>query len=388
MSELIQSNIKNVSKEKKENQNSYVEKLYSKRRHLSTISFQIPKEENLISHFKKILSEIDDINFNIFEFKEKLNLKNSSLMYVISNYIFEKLNLFTIISKENLKSFTKKVDSLYNLNPYHNSIHACDVFQTCYIIISKGNLIEKKIFNEIDVSSLLIATLIHDICHPGLSNNYQINKKTDIAKIYNNISPLENMHFNKGIEVIINENIFLNNNNQFFNFIKERMLKGILFTDGSKHNNLIKEMENLIEKVKLNSNDNNNLIDKFLELFNDEKINEKEIFECQQILYNFIIHSSDISNPSKKFDIYNKWTQYITTEFFNEGDLEKKENLPINFLCDRNNTNIPKSQIGFINFVVLPNFKLLYSIFPQFKIYVDNCENNIRIWNEKLNEEK
>ena len=86
--------------------------------------------------------------------------------------------------------------------------------------------------------------------------------------------------------------------------------------------------------------------------------------------------------------VYNKWTQYITTEFFNEGDLEKKENLPVDFLCDRNNTNIPKSQIGFINFVVLPNFKLLYSIFPQFKIYVDNCENNIRIWNEKLNEEK
>jgi hypothetical protein len=166
------------------------------------------------------------------------------------------------------------------------------------------------------------------------------------------------------------------------------MLKGILFTDGSKHNNLIKEMENLIEKVKLNSNNNNNLIDKFSEFFNDEKKSEKEIFDYQQILYNFIIHSSDISNPSKKFDIYNKWTQYITTEFFNEGDLEKKENLPINFLCDRNNTYIPKSQIGFINFVVLPNFKLLYSIFPQFKIYVDNCENNIRIWNEKLNEEK
>ena len=60
--------------------------------------------------------------------------------------------------------------------------------------------------------------------------------------------------------------------------------------------------------------------------------------------------------------VYNKWTQYITTEFFNESDLEKKENLLINILCDRNNTNIPKSQIGFI--VVLPNFKLLYSIFP------------------------
>ena len=371
--------------------NTYVQKL-NNRRHLSTISFNLSQNENLISYYEKTLNQINDPNFNIFSFQKSLNLTNSNLMYTISNFIFEKLGFYkeNIISKKKLKSFTNKVVSLYKSNPYHNSIHACDVLQTCYIIILKGNFKSKKIFNSIDLSSLFIASMIHDICHPGLSNFYQKNKKTDIGLLYNE-SPLENMHINKGIEILENENfnVFEYLNFSDFDIVKKRIIKGILMTDGSKHNNLIKEMENLIEKINLNSNQNEkNLIDKFYNVFSNGKIEKNEIFNIQQTLFNFILHTSDISNPSKKFEIYSKWTEFVTNEFFNEGDLEKLENLPVNFLCDRDNTNTPKSQISFINFVVLPDFKILSKIIPECYFYVENCENNIKEWNEKLNQEK
>ena len=168
------------SNDKEMKSNSFVEKLNNRRRHLSTISFNLSKNENLISHYNKMLNKINDTNFNIFHFQNSLNLNNSTLMYTISNYIFEQLGLYKekIISKNKLKSFTNKVVSLYKSNPYHNIIHACDVLQTCYIIISKGNLLSKKIFSTLDISSLLIASIIHDINHPGLSNAYQKNKKT------------------------------------------------------------------------------------------------------------------------------------------------------------------------------------------------------------------
>ena len=68
--------------------------------------------------------------------------------------------------------------------------------------------------------------------------------------------------------------------------------------------------------------------------------------------------------------------------------MEKKENLPINFLCDRETTSIPKSQINFINFVVLPNFKLLVKLIPECDKYVENCENNIKKWENIINEEE
>ena len=379
------------SNDKEMKSNSFVEKLNNRRRHLSTISFNLSKNENLISHYNKMLNKINDTNFNIFHFQNSLNLNNSTLMYTISNYIFEQLGLYKekIISKNKLKSFTNKVVSLYKSNPYHNIIHACDVLQTCYIIISKGNLLSKKIFSTLDISSLLIASIIHDINHPGLSNAYQKNKKTEIGLLYNE-SPLENMHINKGIEILESDeyNIFENLNLNDYEIIKKRIIKGILMTDGSKHNQLMKEMENSIEKIKLFSNQNETkLINRFNEVFYNKIINQNEIFNIQQNLYNFILHSSDISNPSKVFEIYSKWTDCVTTEFFNEGDLEKLENLPVNFLCDRETTNIPKSQISFINYIVLPDFQLLSTIIPECKIYVKNCEDNINEWNKKLNEE-
>ena len=379
------------SNDKEMKSNSFVEKLNNRRRHLSTISFNLSKNENLISYYNKMLNKINDTNFNIFHFQNSLNLNNSTLMYTISNYIFEQLGLYKekIISKNKLKSFTNKVVSLYKSNPYHNIIHACDVLQTCYIIISKGNLLSKKIFNTLDISSLLIASIIHDINHPGLSNAYQKNKKTEIGLLYNE-SPLENMHINKGIEILESDeyNIFENLNLNDYEIIKKRIIKGILMTDGSKHNQVMKEMENSIEKIKIFSNQNETkLINRFNEVFYNKIINQNEIFNIQQNLYNFILHSSDISNPSKVFEIYSKWTDYVTTEFFNEGDLEKLENLPVNFLCDRETTNIPKSQISFINYIVLPDFKLLSTIIPECNIYVKNCEDNINKWNKKLNEE-
>ena len=379
------------SNDKEMKSNSFVEKLNNRRRHLSTISFNLSKNENLISYYNKMLNKINDTNFNIFHFQNSLNLNNSTLMYTISNYIFEQLGLYKekIISKNKLKSFTNKVVSLYKSNPYHNIIHACDVLQTCYIIISKGNLLSKKIFSTLDISSLLIASIIHDINHPGLSNAYQKNKKTEIGLLYNE-SPLENMHINKGIEILESDeyNIFENLNLNDYEIIKKRIIKGILMTDGSKHNQLMKEMENSIEKIKLFSNQNETkLINRFNEVFYNKIINQNEIFNIQQNLYNFILHSSDISNPSKVFEIYSKWTDCVTTEFFNEGDLEKLENLPVNFLCDRETTNIPKSQISFINYIVLPDFQLLSTIIPECKIYVKNCEDNINEWNKKLNEE-
>ena len=140
--------------------------------------------------------------------------------------------------------------------------------------------------------------MIHDICHPGLSNFYQKNKKTDIGLLYNE-SPLENMHINKGIEILENENfnVFEYLNFSDFDIVKKRIIKGILMTDGSKHNNLIKEIENVIEKIQIKMK---KLIDKFYNVFSNEKIKKNEIFNIQQ-LYLILFYMGIGSNPQSPF---------------------------------------------------------------------------------------
>jgi calcium/calmodulin-dependent 3',5'-cyclic nucleotide phosphodiesterase len=63
----------------------------------------------------------------------------------------------------------------------------------------------------------------------------------------------------------------------------------------------------------------------------------------------FLLHSADISNPAKPWEIHTRWTARIMEEFFQQGDREKQLSLPISPLCDRNTTSIPGSQLGNYN---------------------------------------
>ena len=87
--------------------------------------------------------------------------------------------------------------------------------------------------------------------------------------------------------------------------------------------------------------------------------NSTKTYENQQMILGMCIHCSDISNPAKPEEVYDKWVELVFVEFFHQGDLERQANIPISLLCDRNTTNINKSQIGFINFIVKPTFDCL-----------------------------
>ena len=61
-------------------------------------------------------------------------------------------------------------------------------------------------------------------------------------------------------------------------------------------------------------------------------------------------------------------------------------NLPISFLCDRETTNVPKSQVGFIGGFIIPTYNYLVVMFPTLSYTIDNAKNNLNIW-QKLADE-
>lgn len=72
-----------------------------------------------------------------------------------------------------------------------------------------------------------------------------------------------------------------------------------------------------------------------------------------------LLHCADISHPSKKWSLHERWTNLLVEEFFAQGDKEKELGLPFSPLCDRTNTPIAQSQIGFINFIVEPSLAVM-----------------------------
>ena len=72
----------------------------------------------------------------------------------------------------------------------------------------------------------------------------------------------------------------------------------------------------------------------------------------------------------------------ITNEFFQQGDQERKHAMTVSPLCDRfKNFDIPKSQIGFIDFVVSPTIKNCARMLGLMEA-LENLKNNYMYWSE------
>jgi 3'5'-cyclic nucleotide phosphodiesterase len=82
------------------------------------------------------------------------------------------------------------------------------------------------------------------------------------------------------------------------------------------------------------------------------------------LLYKILMKCSDVSNPTKELSICLPWTRLIMEEFMNQGDMEKKLNIPVSPYMDRDTPNVPSCQTGFIDYVVQPLFVSLDSYQP------------------------
>ena len=106
-------------------------------------------------------------NFNIHELREIIGYNNT--LPLIGKIIFHFFNLNEkIININKLDSFFQQISNKYNQNVlYHNAIHASDVTQNIATFIINSNFEEKAYTNLNDILSLFIASLGHDIGHPG-----------------------------------------------------------------------------------------------------------------------------------------------------------------------------------------------------------------------------
>lgn len=66
-----------------------------------------------------------------------------------------------------------------------------------------------------------------------------------------------------------------------------------------------------------------------------------------------MIKCADVSNPTRPLRLCVEWAKRIAEEYFNQTDEEKTRNLPVVMpMFDRTTCSIPKSQIGFIDFII------------------------------------
>lgn len=88
-----------------------------------------------------LLSDVNSFEFDIFKMSTEVGLES---LKVLTKHIFSKKDYFAhLISPSTFNFFIKEVcDGYHRTNPYHNDLHAADVLQTVFVLLSKGQLEE------------------------------------------------------------------------------------------------------------------------------------------------------------------------------------------------------------------------------------------------------
>ena len=334
--------------------------------------------EHLLKMYNYDMNQITDKSFNIFELKKIVGQMN--VLPIIGGVIIEKFGLKNdkIINVNKLEPFLNLVSSQYlPTTLYHNNMHGADVCQSVSLYFLNSNAEKILQTTLLDLLSIIIASLGHDLGHPGLNNNFHINARTELALTYNDSSCLENYHCSKLFNILKKDevNIFEVLNNNDFKDIRKRMISEILATDMFYHKKIIDTAQSKIKQIKP---------DKFEFLSTDKESIKSE----QQSILDFFIHTADLAHNSKLFKISLKWVELLSEEFWLQGDKEKSLGINVSYLCDRNKVNVPKDQVGFLNGVIVPTFDILTQLFPGLNYTMENIMNNIKEWQKLADENR
>lgn len=161
--------------------------------------------------------------------------------------------------------------------------------------------------------------------------------------------------------------------------MRKRIVECVLATDMSFHTKQFSYLKMKAESYGIKHGDH--VVDIF------EGLDKSALFQTQQEFLNILLHTADISNPTKPWKIYQVWVDKVMNEFWHQGDVEKEEKLPISFLCDRKTVNLCSAQIGFIDGIVFPLLTTVCEYFPGLEFLRKNCIRNKEIFQKQKEQE-
>ncbi|XP_040277249.1 cAMP-specific 3',5'-cyclic phosphodiesterase 4D isoform X5 [Bufo bufo] len=358
---------KEKEKEKKKRPMSQISGVKKLMHSSSLTNSSIPRFGVKSENEDSLAKELDDVNkwgLNIFKVAE---YSGNRPLTVVIHTIFQERDLLKTfkIPVDTLVTYLMTLEDHYHADvAYHNNIHAADVAQSTHVLLSTPAL--EAVFTDLEILAAIFASAIHDVDHPGVSNQFLINTNSELALMYNDSSVLENHHLAVGFKLLQEENcdIFQNLTKKQRQSLRKMVIDIVLATDMSKHMNLLADLKTMVETKKVTSS-GVLLLDNY-----SDRI---------QVLQN-MVHCADLSNPTKPLQLYRHWTDRIMEEFFRQGDRERERGMEISPMCDKHNASVEKSQVGFIDYIVHPLWETWADlVHPDAQDILDTLEDN-REW--------
>eukprot|EP00045_Choanoeca_perplexa_P003585 m.32088 g.32088 ORF g.32088 m.32088 type:complete len:626 (+) comp12122_c0_seq1:69-1946(+) len=244
---------------------------------------------------------------------------------------------------------------------YHNWKHAFNVGQFIYGVISSSEI--SKVFTDTEKLGFLIASLSHDLDHRGTNNAFEKKYSTALGDLYGT-STLERHHFDRALSILNTEghNILTHLPTKQYNDVVRFIEKAILATDLGKHFKHRQTYKELVEGDKFHMDNPDH---RFL-------------------LRNVLMTAADLSATTKPFPAQRRVAELVYSEFFDQGDLEKAlgtSSAELQDLLNRQKVaDLPKMQIGFLDFVAGPVYETLGKQFTDLEVLRSELDRNRRDW--------
>eukprot|EP00298_Acanthocystis_sp_HF-20_P018303 c21934_g2_i2.p1 GENE.c21934_g2_i2~~c21934_g2_i2.p1 ORF type:complete len:787 (+),score=321.97 c21934_g2_i2:97-2457(+) len=291
----------------------------------------LPKD--VMNRVENLLQKVDGWNFPVIELDE---ITKGNSLYFVALAIFQRRGFIEKfqLSPRRLRNFLLVVQSNYRPNPYHNSTHAADVTQTNHALLYEA--LDSEDYSFVIFCSVF-ACIIHDYEHTGVNNDFLVRSRDPRALVFNDRSCQENHHLAAAFACLSeDENNFVHAMSpERKKDMRKIVIDLVLATDMSQHNAILSSFRLKLSSGALKLEDEDSLL----------------------MILKMGIKCADISHTSKEDFLHAPWTERITNEFLNQGDLERELGLTVSPFMDRRNLLLAKSQLGFFQFIVEPLFE-------------------------------
>lgn len=286
------------------------------------------------------------------------------------------ISSFTL-DKRSLSNFLESIKSEYLDNTYHNWGHALEVAQCCHwaTTVMTGRYVSFQ-----DIVALFTAAIGHDVGHPGGTNPFLVRTEHELALIYNDKSPLENMHSHLLFQTLYKPgNNFCAKATRFsVRDFREKVVHAILATDVSGHFTFVDKLNLRLGQLETDPIMEDGMSDGSREASKEDR----------RMILDAFLHTADLAHNFKPFDIHKWGLKGLEEEWFCQGDRERELGIAISPNCDRRKDSAVGCQSFFLGSFVRPLVHPLSVFFPE--EYTDtvlvNLDFNKQHWEDAVRE--
>uniref|UniRef100_T1I6M0 Phosphodiesterase n=1 Tax=Rhodnius prolixus TaxID=13249 RepID=T1I6M0_RHOPR len=300
--------------------------------------------------------QLYDFKFDDLHLSDDDTLTSCLRMFLDLDFV-ERFN----IDYEVLCRWLLSVKKNYRNVTYHNWRHAFNVAQMMFSIITATQW--WKIFGDIECLALVIACLCHDLDHRGTNNSFQIKASSPLAQLYST-STMEHHHFDQCLMIL--------------NSPGNQILANL---SPDEYSRVIKVLEEAILSTDLAVYFRKRGV--FLSLVTSRAY-RWELEEHRELLRAMTMTVCDLAAITKPWHIEKRVADLVTSEFFEQGDLERHElNLtPIDIMNREKEDELPMMQVGFIDSICLPIYEAFAQLSDALAPLVDGVRDNKQRWLE------